>query len=58
MIAITGAGGKTGRALVQALARRGVAARAVVRSLTGSDELRTLGAAEVAQADFADVARL
>ena len=58
MIAITGAGGKTGRALVQALARRGVAARAVVRSLTGSDELRALGAADVAQADFADVARL
>ena len=58
MIAITGAGGKTGRALVQALDRRGVAARAVVRSLTGSDELRALGAADVAQADFADVVRL
>jgi len=58
MIAITGAGGKTGRALVQALARRSVQARAVVRSMAGSALLRSLGAADVVQAEFDDVARL
>ena len=58
MIAITGAGGKTGRALVRALARRNAPARAIVRSAAGGQSLRTLGATEVAVADFADSARL
>ncbi len=53
MIAITGAGGKTGRALIQALARRNLAVRAVVRSAGFSESLRALGATDVAEAEFA-----
>ncbi len=58
MIAITGAGGKTGRALVRALAQRNAPTRGVVRSAAGGAPLRMLGAADVAIADFADAARL
>lgn len=58
MIAITGAGGKTGRALIQSLARRTMAVRAVVRSAGSSEMLRSLGAADVMQAEFADTERL
>lgn len=58
MVVITGAGGKTGRALVQSLARRKMAVRVVVRSAGSGEPLRALGAADVVQAEFADTDRL
>jgi uncharacterized protein YbjT (DUF2867 family) len=51
MIVVSGAGGKTGRALVRALAARGAAVRAWVRRETQAEGLRALGAAEVVSGD-------
>lgn len=59
-ILITGAGGKTGRALIAALAERGAAVRAFVRTPNRADELIQLGAAEAVTGDLtrpADLAR-
>ncbi|MFI5955423.1 SDR family oxidoreductase [Cryptosporangium sp. NPDC051539] len=53
MIAVTGAGGKTGRAVLAALAARGVPTRAVVRP--GGAEA---GATETVRADLADATQL
>jgi uncharacterized protein YbjT (DUF2867 family) len=47
MILVTGAGGKTGKAVVKALAVRGGAVRALVRSSAHKAALTTLGVAEV-----------
>ncbi|HSR47596.1 MAG TPA: NmrA family NAD(P)-binding protein [Anaerolineales bacterium] len=52
MILVTGASGKTGQAVVRALARAGAPVRALVRDLSRSDELTTLGAREVLAADM------
>lgn len=46
MIAITGAGGKTGMALVKALATQGIAVRALVRRPSDQAELVTLAASQ------------
>lgn len=45
---VSGAGGKTGRAMVAALARSGQAVRAFVRSATHAADLTRLGASEIA----------
>ena len=50
VIAVTGAAGKTGRAVLAALASRGVSTRALVRPGRSVD----LGATETVQADLAD----
>jgi NAD(P)H dehydrogenase (quinone) len=47
MILITGAGGKTGRAVTAALAAKGEAVRALVRRETSADTVRRAGAREV-----------
>ncbi|HEY4667225.1 MAG TPA: NmrA family NAD(P)-binding protein [Anaerolineales bacterium] len=52
MILVTGASGKTGRAAVAALARAGVATRALVRRPSQIDELTNLGAREGMAADM------
>jgi len=60
MILVTGAGGKTGGAVVQALAARGAAVRGLARSAAAEAGLRALGAAEVVVGDMrqaADLAR-
>jgi len=58
MITVTGAGGKTGRAIVRALASRGARVRAWVRREPQAAELRALGAAEVVSGDLHDPAAL
>lgn len=60
MYLVTGAAGKTGRAVVRALAERGAAVRALVRRAGQADELRKAGAHEVQVGDLevsAQVAR-
>jgi NAD(P)H dehydrogenase (quinone) len=47
MILVTGAGGKTGRAVIKALAARGATVRAFVRSLTHEAALTALGVSDV-----------
>jgi hypothetical protein len=47
MIAVTGAGGKTGLAIVKALADRGVAARGLVRKDTDQERLIAAGVGRV-----------
>jgi len=47
MILVTGAGGKTGRAVIKALAARGAAVRAFVRSPAHQASLRAIGARDV-----------
>jgi uncharacterized protein YbjT (DUF2867 family) len=54
MILVTGAGGKTGRAVITALARRGAAIRALIHRREQSDALKALGAAEVVIGDMRD----
>ncbi len=58
MIAITGAGGKTGRAVLQALAARGAPVRAWVRRAEQAAGLSALGAAAVVYGDVSDPAAL
>ena len=58
MILVTGAAGKTGRAVIAALAAKGASARALVRSAAHAAELKTLGAAEIAVGGFDDAAAL
>src|SRR5688500_10022334 len=58
MITVTGAGGKTGRAIVRALASRGARVRAWVRREPQAAELRALGAADVVSGDLHDPAAL
>jgi len=52
MIVVTGAGGKTGQAVVAALAGRGAAVRALVRRDEHSAILRNLGAREIFVGDM------
>jgi len=52
MILVTGAGGKTGRAVVQALAARGTPVRAFVRRAQDWAVLRELGAQEFVSGDL------
>jgi NAD(P)H dehydrogenase (quinone) len=58
LILVTAAAGRTGRAVVRALAARGVAARALVRRPEQVAPLRTDGAAEVVVGDLRDRAAL
>ena len=52
MILVTGAAGKTGKAVVKALAKQGARVRAMVRRIAHIAALRTLGAAECVVAGF------
>lgn len=54
MILVTGAAGKTGRAVVEALVARGVAVRAWVRRVEQTAVLQAAGAAAVVVGDIAD----
>src|SRR5882757_5346860 len=54
MILITGAGGKTGKAVIKALVARGAAVRAFVRSSGHEAALRTIGVSEVVIGEMDD----
>jgi uncharacterized protein YbjT (DUF2867 family) len=54
MILVTGAAGKTGKAVVKALAAKGARVRALVRRAEHTAALKTLGAAEVCLGSFED----
>jgi NAD(P)H dehydrogenase (quinone) len=58
MILITGAAGKTGKAVVKALAAEGVAVRALVRNPQHVGALQMLGAAQVTVGGFEDAEAL
>ena len=58
MILVTGAAGKSGRAVVTALAGKGAAVRAFIRSPAHAGELLALGAAEVSFGSFEDARTL
>jgi NAD(P)H dehydrogenase (quinone) len=58
MILVTGAAGKTGQAIVKALAAKGAAIRALVRRAEHVATLRGLGAAEVSVGHFEDAAAI
>jgi len=58
LILVTGANGKTGRAMVSALAKAGADVRAFIRDPNQADGLQALGAAETAVGDLGDVASL
>lgn len=57
-VLVTGASGRTGRRLVEALLARGVRLRALVRRPQAGEELRALGVAEVALGDLTDPAAM
>jgi len=54
MILVTGAAGKTGRAVIRALAKRDMAVKAFVRRPEQQDEMFLLGARQVVAGDFGD----
>ncbi len=56
MILVTGAGGKTGKAVISALAARGMTLRAFVRREAQATAAMRLGAADVAIGDLRDAA--
>jgi len=58
MILVTGAAGKTGKAVVKALAVRGAPVRALVRNAEHAGALLALGSAEVALGSFTNDAAL
>ena len=58
MILVTGAGGKTGQAVVTALADRGAVVRALVRRAEDGPGLLALGAQEIAVGDMRQAADL
>lgn len=58
MILITGAAGKTGKAVIKALAADGVPVRALVRKPQHVGALQMLGAAQVSVGDFEDAQAL
>jgi uncharacterized protein YbjT (DUF2867 family) len=58
MILVTGAAGKTGKAVVKALAGKGARVRALVRRAEHCAALTALGAAEVSVGSFEDAAAL
>jgi uncharacterized protein YbjT (DUF2867 family) len=53
-ILVTGASGRTGRAAIAAIARRGGKVRAFIRRAEVADELKALGAAETVLGDLMD----
>jgi NAD(P)H dehydrogenase (quinone) len=53
-VGVVGAGGRTGRRIVAALARHGLGARGLSRSLASLDVAQDAGATEVSQVDLAD----
>jgi NAD(P)H dehydrogenase (quinone) len=54
MILVTGAAGKTGKAVVKALARKGARVRALIRNPAHAGAMKALGAAEIAVGSFED----
>jgi NAD(P)H dehydrogenase (quinone) len=54
MILVTGAGGKTGKAVIRALAVRGVPVRALIRSPRHEAALKTIGTGEVVVGEMDD----
>jgi uncharacterized protein YbjT (DUF2867 family) len=58
MILLTGAGGRTGRAVLSALVDRGADVRAFIRKPDQAEGLRSLGAAEIAMGDMQDDASI
>jgi uncharacterized protein YbjT (DUF2867 family) len=58
MILVTGAAGKTGKAVVKALAGKGAPVRALVRNPAHAGALQALGAAEISIGSFDDAAAL
>jgi NAD(P)H dehydrogenase (quinone) len=54
MILVTGAGGKTGKAVIKALVARGAAVRAFVRSAAHEADLKALGVGDVVIGDMDD----
>ncbi len=54
MILVTGAAGKTGRAVIEALAARRVVTRALTRNPENAESLKALGATEVCIGGFED----
>lgn len=58
MILVTGAGGKTGKAVIKVLVARGAAVRAFVRGAAHEAVLRTIGVREVAAGAMDDAAAL
>jgi NAD(P)H dehydrogenase (quinone) len=58
MILVTGAGGKTGKAVIKALVARGAAVRAFVRGAAHEAALRTIGVREVVAGAMDDAAAL
>jgi NAD(P)H dehydrogenase (quinone) len=58
MILVTGAAGKSGQAVVKALAARGAQVRAFIRNPNYADALLALGAAEVSFGSFEDARAL
>lgn len=58
MIVVTGAGGKTGRAMIQVLASRGQRVRALVRSEQQASAAIEAGAAEAVQVDLLEPSSL
>src|SRR5271168_4177790 len=58
MILVTGAGGKTGKAVIKALAARGARTRALVRRPERAAEFKRLGATEVVIGGLDDAAAL
>jgi NAD(P)H dehydrogenase (quinone) len=58
MILITGAAGKTGKAVIRALAKKGAAVRALIRRSEQADIIRLLGAAEICVGSFDDASAL
>lgn len=58
MILVTGAGGKTGKAVIKALAARGAEVRALVRNAAHETALKQIGASEVVTGAMDDDAAL
>jgi len=58
MILVTGAAGKTGKAVVKALAAKGANVRALVRRPEHTEALRALGAADISIGSFDDAGAL
>lgn len=58
MILVTGAAGKTGMAVIEALAKKGATARALVHRAERAAALKTLGAAECVIGSFEDAGAL
>jgi NAD(P)H dehydrogenase (quinone) len=58
MILVTGAGGKTGRAVIKALVARGAPVRAFVRSFAHEAAMKAIGVCEVAAGEMDDASAL